>query len=195
MTDWELCYVEGRTPWDKGAPSPPLQAWLQRQPPGGLALVPGCGLGHDVAMLREAGWDAVGVDLSATAVALARAAHPQHAEHLLQGDLFDLPADWQGRFDLVLEHTCLCALPPERRADYARAVTRLLRPGGRLAGIWFINPEMDPGESGPPFGISVAELDALWPADAWRIVEDRIPAEAYAGRESRERLRVLEKLA
>jgi SAM-dependent methyltransferase len=193
MTDWESCYIEENTPWDKGAPSPPLSAWVQKQSLQGRALVPGCGIGHDVVLLAEAGLDAVGVDLSATAVQRACARHPGHASRFVLGDLFALPAEWTGSFDYVFEHTCLCALPPELRAAYAETVGRLLKAGGKLVGVWFINPDMEPGESGPPFGLSPEELDDLFPEGQWRIIEDRIPGEAYEGREGRERLRVLEK--
>lgn len=155
--------------------------------------MPGCGIGHDVVLLAEAGLDAVGVDLSATAVQRARAGHPGHASRFVLGDLFALPAEWTGSFEYVFEHTCLCALPPELRAAYAETVGRLLKPGGKLVGVWFINPDMEPGESGPPFGLSPEELDALFPASLWKISEDYIPGEAYEGREGRERLRVLEK--
>src|SRR5690606_9999113 len=101
MTDWESCYVEGNTPWDKGAPSPPLSAWIGKYKPQGRALVPGCGIGHDVVLLAESGMDALGVDLSETAVQRARARHPDHADRFHLGDLFDLPAEWSGRFDYV----------------------------------------------------------------------------------------------
>lgn len=193
MTDWESCYLEENTPWDKGAPSPSLSAWVQQQALGGRGLVPGCGIGHDVVMLAEAGVDALGVDLSATAVERARMAYPAHAARFHLGDLFALPNDWLGSFDFVFEHTCLCALPPELRPAYAATVHGLLRPGGRLVGIWFINPDMDEGESGPPFGISVEDLQALFPAAEWTVEEDYVPAVGYEGREGRERLRVLRK--
>jgi methyl halide transferase len=194
MTDWEQCYLDEATPWDKGAPSPPLAAWVDGRRLGGRALVPGCGLGHDLALLADTGLEVTGLDVAATAVERARAAYPQLAACFVLGDLFAPPAEWGGRFDWIFEHTCLCALPPERRGDYEQAVARLLRPGGRLVGVWFIEPEMDPGESGPPFALPVAELDALFPASRWRVLDDAVPDAAYPGRHGRERLRVLERL-
>lgn len=194
MTDWEQCYLEGQTPWDKNAPSPPLQEWVARNPPTGRALIPGCGVGHDVALLAAAGSDATGLDVAPTAIARARATYPHLAERFVLGDLFAPPAEWESAFDWVFEHTCLCALPPSLRADYERIMSHLLRPGGRLAGVWFIEPEMDPGESGPPFALPVPELDALFPPERWRILEDAVPTIGYPGRVGRERLRVLERL-
>lgn len=194
MTDWESCYQEGITPWDKGTPSPPLSVWIQNQTfEKGRALVPGCGIGHDVIRLREAGLDAIGVDLSPTAIQRAAQTYPEQAQHFHLSDLFTLPSSWDGSFDYVFEHTCLCALPPALRTRYEETVYRLLKPGALLVGIWFINPDMDPGESGPPFAISLEELTLLFPTSRWEIREDFTPTAAYDGREGRERLRVLQK--
>jgi hypothetical protein len=66
----------------------------------------------------------------------------------------------------------------------------VLRRGGLLIGVWFIDPDLDPGEEGPPFPFSVAELTARF-ADGYEIVEDYVPEVAFAGREGRERVRVL----
>ncbi|MDP3377421.1 MAG: methyltransferase domain-containing protein [Brevundimonas sp.] len=194
MTAWDQLYLENQTPWDKGSPAPPLVAWLSQNSPPGRALVPGCGLGHDVAHLLSVGIDAYGLDLSPTAIERAKARYPAHHDRFWLGDLFALPPHQAGPFDLLFEHTCLCALPPELRPAYADTAARLLRPGGRLIGIWFIDPDMSDGETGPPFGISLPELTALFPADQWRILEEATPTTAYAGREGREHLRILEKL-
>jgi SAM-dependent methyltransferase len=195
MTDWEQCYLDGQTPWDKNAPSPPLQEWVQRQQPRGKALVPGCGAGHDVAMLVAEGVDAIGLDLAPSAISRANQNYPLLTSRWALGDLFATPEAWQGSFDYVIEHTCLCALPPVMRTDYEKAVHGLLRPAGCLAGIWFINPELEPGESGPPFGIAMEELDALFPSSRWQVIEDHQPSTGYPGRVGRERLRVLRKLS
>jgi len=96
-------------------------------------------------------------------------------------------------FDFVLEHTCLSGLPPALRADYRRGIDLTLRRGGLLIGVWFINPALAPGNEGPPFPFSVADLTALF-ADGYEIVEDFVPDMAFPGREGRERLRVLRRV-
>jgi SAM-dependent methyltransferase len=186
ITNWDQAYQENFTPWDKGEPSPPLMEWVSRNHVGGRVLVPGCGVGHDVACLVSMGIDAIGLDIAPTAIERAKARYPELAERFLLGDLFEL----KGKFDAVLEHTCLCALPPEWRNRYRDAVVSLLKPGGLLIGIWFVNPEMDPGETGPPFGISPDELSTLF-TPGFDIVESYTPSTAYSGREGRELLRVM----
>jgi SAM-dependent methyltransferase len=186
ITNWDQAYQENFTPWDKGQPSPPLVEWLTRNKVSGRVLVPGCGVGHDVAHLVSLGIDAHGLDIAPTAVARAKEHYPQLVERFVLADLFE----HRGEFDAIIEHTCLCALPPEWRGKYRDAVAKLLKPGGLLIGTWFVNPEMDPGESGPPFGISPEELAALF-ADQFEVVESYTPEAAYPGREGRELLRVL----
>ena len=99
----------------------------------------------------------------------------------------------RGVFDVVLEHTCMSALPPELRGDYRRGVDLLLRPGGVLIGVWFINPDLDPGHEGPPYPFSVEALTALF-AEGYEVIEDYVPEVAFEGREGRERVRVLRRL-
>ncbi|MDB6005376.1 MAG: hypothetical protein JWR15_2363 [Prosthecobacter sp.] len=186
VTNWDQAYQENFTPWDKGLPAPPLVEWLSQNTLSGRVLVPGCGVGHDVAYLVSLGIDAYGLDIAPTAVARAKEHYPQLAERFVCADLFT----FRGQYDAVVEHTCLCALPPEWRTKYRDAVASLLKPGGLLVGVFFISPEMDPGETGPPFGIAMDDLTALF-EERFQVVESHVPAAAYAGREGRECVRVL----
>lgn len=190
-TDWNQCYASNDTPWDKGRPSPVLEQYLRAHPLSGCVLVPGCGAGHDAALVASHGAQVMGVDLSPLAIERAKIAHPELPEstwHL--GDLFEVT----GEFDAAVEHTCLCALPPAMRLRYAALMRMLLKPGALLVGVWFINPDNDPGHDGPPHPLPLPELDALF-AEGFEVVEDYVPTVAFAGREGRERLRVLRRVA
>lgn len=191
--DWDECYRKGETPWDRGGPSPGLKEYLERRPIRGRALVPGTGPGHDVALAVKHGLDVTGLDIAPTGVAGARALYPHLAERFVVGNFFNPPAEMRGAFDVVLEHTCLSALPPPMRVDYRRGVDSTLRRGGLLIGVWFINPDLDPGELGPPYPLSVDDLTALF-ADGYEILDDYVPDVAFSGREGRERLRVLRRI-
>ena len=68
-----------------------------------------------------------------------------------------------------------------------------MRSGGLLIGVWFINPDLDRGEEGPPFPLNVADLTALFP-DGYETVEDYVPNVSFKGREGRERVRVLRRV-
>jgi SAM-dependent methyltransferase len=130
------------------------------------------------------------VDIAPTAIAEARALYPDVAERFIVGDLFNPAPELRGVFDIVLEHTCMSGLPPGLRSNYRGGIDLALRPGGWLIGVWYINPDLDPGEEGPPFPFSVPDLTALF-ADGYEIISDYVPDVAFAGREGRERLRVL----
>jgi SAM-dependent methyltransferase len=191
--NWEEKYQKGEVYWDKGAPSPPLKQYLEHHPVSGRALVPGCGHGHEVALAVKYGIDAIGLDIAPTAVAEARRLYPQVAERLVVGDLFNPPESMRGTFDLVLEHTCMSGLHPTLRTDYRHGIDLTLRPGGLLIGVWFINPDLDPGDEGPPFPFSVPDLTALF-ARGYEIVDDYVPNLAFESRKGRERLRVLRRI-
>ena len=191
--NWDECYQKGETRWDKGAPAPAMKQYLARHAVRGRALVPGCGRGHEVALAVEYGLDATGLDIAPTGVAEARAKYPHLAERFVMGNFFDPPEAMRGAYDVVLEHTCMSALPPTLRAHYRRGIDLTLRPGGLLIGVWYINPALDPENAGPPFPFSLVDLTALF-ADGYEVVEDYVPDVAFTGREGRERVRVLRRV-
>lgn len=198
MTDWEQRYRSGDTPWEKGQAAPPLTELLEKIEAGdwgrGPILVPGCGLGHDVRALGVLGIPLVGVDVSQSAVERARA-FPRAGDETYELADFLNPAWRDGReFSAVWEHTCFCAIDPGDRSRYAEAVAGCLPPGGLLAGVFFLNP-YDPGEeaSGPPFGVTVAELDG-WFSPWFERVDGWMPRGGFPGREGREWLGLFRKL-
>jgi methyl halide transferase len=188
--EWEKRYQEGETPWEKGEAHPALVEFLQRMPVRGRVLVPGCGHGHDVRALAASADEVIGLDLAPSAVKSA-AQYPQvGGESFVLGDLFALPKTWHGAFDWVFEHTCFCAIDPSQRAAYVEAVAQVLYPGGRLLAIFYLDPGLDPGESGPPFGTSAAELDSLF-SPRFTLESEWKPDRTYPGREGRELFRIL----
>jgi len=199
MTDWDERYRIGDTPWEKGAPAPPLLELLDRLPPeswgGGPVLVPGCGTGHDVRALAETGLVVVGVDISTMAVERARAVPAVDGESYELGDFLD-PAWRAGRnFSAVWEHTCFCAIDPAQRPAYSEAVADLLEEGGLLAGVFFLTPH-DPGEesAGPPFATSIAEVEERF-SPWFERIDGWVPERAYPGREGREWIGLFRKVS
>lgn len=193
--NWQEKYESGEIPWDKGVPAPALTDFLRdRGPLQGRILVPGCGTGSDLIPLAAAADRVTGLDIAPLAVETARRrlAGFSNAEIRL-ADIFSdcSSAPLAGQFDAVWEHTCYCAIPPEKRPDYVAAMAAALKPGGRLLGVFYLNP-WDPDEDqgqGPPFGTTGAALTETFsthfdPVDSWR------PASAYPGREGREIMRL-----
>lgn len=191
-TDWENRYRTGDMPWEKGAPHPALVAFLKINPVRGCVLVPGCGSGHDVRALAATADEVVGLDIAPSAIARAKAQPAVGGERFVLGDLFALPKSLRGAFDVVFEHTCFCAIDPAQRADYVAAVASALKPGGHLLAVFYLDPGLDPGETGPPFGVTRAELDGLF-SPRFTLLREWTPPATYPGREGRETCRLLQK--
>jgi len=123
--------------------------------------VPGCGRGHEAALLAELGYEAIGLDFSSEAIQRAQAVQGSDRTQLrwLQADLFDGAAlaaagITTGSLQGVLEHTCFCAIDPAQREAYLDTVARLLARGGWLLGLFWCHPRPD----GPPWGSDPALL-------------------------------------
>jgi methyl halide transferase len=187
-TDWNSAYERNEAHWDRGRPTPVLEAVWEKHPDllKGRVLVPGCGLGHDARWLADHGCQVVGADIAPLALERAKALDVEHRIDFRLVDLFDLPPGLRGSFDRVWEHTCLSALEPMIREQYLAGIKSALKPGAEVAGVFYINPDMEPGETGPPFGISVEELIALWEGAGFQVVEHWTPQVSYEGREGRE---------
>ena len=195
-TDWENRYREGSTPWEKGAPAPPLLEYLSEHEVSGQILVPGCGFGHDVRALAGASEAAqvIGLDISASAIEAADEHEKTGSESYVHADLFDLPQNLVGSCDYVFEHTCLSGLPPGLRTAYVEAFHSALKPGGKVLAIFFLTP-WDEGETPepPPYGVTTEELDQMF-SDRFELEREWVPTEHYPGREGRELMRLLKKL-
>lgn len=190
---WEDRYRTGDMPWEKGAAHPALVDYLKRAPVRGRVLVPGCGTGHDVRAIAATADEVVGLDIAKSAVAMAKTHPVVGGERYQHGDLFALPPALCGAFDAVFEHTCFCAIDPSNRVQYVAAVASALKPGGHLLAVFYLDPGLEPGESGPPFGVTREELDALF-SPRFELVREWKPAATYPGREGREICRLLQLL-
>jgi len=188
-TPWETRYRQGDTPWDKGAPHPALLEYIARHPLAGRVLAVGCGYGYDARALAAARSQVTGIDIAPSAIRRAESFAKAGAEDYELADLFALPAHLKGRFDWVWEHTCFCAIEPSMRPAYVRGVLEALQPDGHLLAVFYLDPG---GEDGPPFGVSVEELDGLF-AEHFALLEEWAPAATYPGRENRERMRLMKR--
>jgi SAM-dependent methyltransferase len=189
-TDWEAQYQMGETPWDKGGPSPGLVDFVASEPLTGRVLVPGCGAGHDVRAIAKAADEVIGLDVAPSGIAAAERFARVGRERYELGDLFALPRHLCGAFDWVWEHTCFCAIDPAQRPAYVESVATALKPRGRLLAIFYLDPGNDSPDEGPPFEVSIAELDRLF-APRFELEREWLPTRAYPGREGREWMRIL----
>ena len=176
---WQTRFDAGQTPWDRGGASPQLAAWLDaaQLAPCRIA-VPGCGAGHEVALLAARGFDVIALDYTPAAIdrTRARLASAGLSARVEQADVLDwMP---EAPLDAVYEQTCLCALHPDRWVEYAARLHAWLRPGGAL---WAMLMQVSrPGAAqgvieGPPYHCDINAVRALLPAPRWQW-----PAPPYA---------------
>lgn len=95
--------------------------------PGARVVDLGCGSGTFTELLRKAGYDSVGVDISPKLVEVGRAKHP--GLELIEGDIENLPFETNS-FDGAWLCGVIHHFPDPRRC--AEETFRILRPGGRF---------------------------------------------------------------
>jgi SAM-dependent methyltransferase len=150
----------GAVPWASLAPHPALVAWLDEVPElrGRDALVIGCGLGDDAEAVSRRGCRVTAFDIAPTAIARCRQRFPDSRVRYQVADLFALPDEWRGGFDLVVENRTLQSLPPgQRPGAAAAAIANTVRPGGMAWVRCLARDEADP-ISTRPWPVSRTEL-------------------------------------
>ncbi len=150
---WSARYRENQTGWDIGAISTPLKTYIdQLGNKEQKILIPGAGNAYEAEYLFRKGFKNVYVaELAEEPLQNLQKRVPEFPqEQLLHIDFFEV----EGSYDLILEQTFFCALPVDRRADYARKAFELLRNKGKIVGLLFT---FELAEDGPPFGGSKQE--------------------------------------
>ncbi len=106
---------------------------LPWSPRGGRAFELGCGTGPILRWLCGKGFIGIGMDVSQTAIAMAREQSRKLRLRFIRGDVCTPQRRWHGAFDLVVDGHCLhCILSPKDRKAFLENTRLLLRPGGVL---------------------------------------------------------------
>jgi thiopurine S-methyltransferase len=145
---WSSRYQQNETGWDLREISPPIKEYIDQLADKSVKiLIPGAGNSYEAEYLFKNNFIEVFVlDIAGEPLQNIKKRIPTFPEdHLIQFDFFK----FQGKFDLILEQTFFCALPPENRRLYAKKMNSILKPGGKLVGLLF---EKDFVFQGPPFG-------------------------------------------
>jgi Methyltransferase domain len=114
-----------------------------------------------------------------TAIARARERFPDSAVDYRVADLFGLPAEWEGAFDLVVEIRTVQSMPIEERGGASTAIAATVAPGGRLWIFALGRATQVPGGS-RPWPLVPDELAELERAGLdWESRQDRPLGDGY----------------
>jgi ubiquinone/menaquinone biosynthesis C-methylase UbiE len=160
---WENVYIQtspDALPWNAGGPDSDLVRLVQAGTiPVGQALDIGTGPGHDAVFLIQRGFNVIGIDISPSAVKLARenASNAGLFGFFQEGDIRQIPVE--DRFiDFAYDRGCFHVLAQEDRPKAVAEVVRVLKKGGLYLLRVFSDKE-PPGDG--PHRFTRKELDDL----------------------------------
>ena len=149
---WTKHYKDQNTGWDIGYPSPQIKEYIDQLEDNSISiLIPGAGNAYEAEYIWKQGFKNVFVmDISEVPLKNFKNRNPNFpSSQLIHGDFFE----HQNAYDLILEQTFFCSFIPtdENRNTYAKHAAKLLKPNGKLVGVWFDIPLTEDLEK-RPFG-------------------------------------------
>ena len=147
--DWDTVYVAGTPPpWDVGRPQPAFVRLADRGALRGHLLDAGCGTGENALLATAHSAGVVGVDVSPTAIARARAKASERglSARFEVADALNL-SQLGLTFDTVIDSGLFHVFDDENRASYVASLASALRSGGSCYLMCF--SDLQPGTFGP----------------------------------------------
>ena len=165
--DWDEVYTaDTPPPWDIGRPQPAFVRLADDGLLRGQLLDAGCGRGEQALLAAAHGADAMGVDISPSAIEQARrkAAKRGLTVRFEVADALNL-GQLGLTFDTVIDCGLFHTFDDDGRARYVTSLASVLRPGGTCYLMCF--SDRQPGEFGPR-RVRQDELRAAF-ADGWTV--------------------------
>jgi SAM-dependent methyltransferase len=145
---WNERWQKNETGWDMGQASTAIVEYMAQFPnKNARILIPGCGNAYEAEFLVANGFTNITlIDIAPKAV---EALQEKFAEipqvTVLCEDFFN----HKGCYELIIEQTFFCAIPPFRRKEYVEKTANLLNENGKIIGVLFDKQFNQPF---PPFG-------------------------------------------
>jgi 2-heptyl-1-hydroxyquinolin-4(1H)-one methyltransferase len=127
----EVPEMGSKPPWSIGEPQPELAALIKQGKFHGDVLDVGCGEAAIDLYLAEQGYTTVGLDLSPTAIELAKAEAAKRGLTNATFEVADISAftGYDGRFETIVDSTLFHSIPVEAREGYQQSIVRAAAPG------------------------------------------------------------------
>ncbi|MES2799978.1 MAG: methyltransferase domain-containing protein [Bacteroidota bacterium] len=172
---WNTQWEAKTTGWDIGYAAPAIEEYVKTiEEKAIVILIPGCGNAYEAELFVKLGFQNITlIDIAPKAVEILQEKFNTTPQvNVLCADFFQ----HEGQYDLIIEQTFFCALPTSERSNYAKKMSELLTPQGKLAGLLF-NRTFE--KQGPPFGGSASEyrplFEPFFTIDKMAITDKSIP--------------------
>jgi SAM-dependent methyltransferase len=139
-------------PWNIGEPQPEIAGLIAEGKFRSDILDAGCGHAETSLHLAAQGYTVVGLDLSPTAIGVARAAAADRGLTTATFQVADISSftGFDGRFATIVDSTLFHSLPVDRRRDYLHAVARAAAPGAQYYILVFAKGAFPEGQGPNP---------------------------------------------
>lgn len=166
-----------KPPWSIGEPQPELAALIEAGRFHGDVLDVGCGEAAVSLYLAERGFTTVGLDLSPTAIELAKAEAAKRGLTNATFAVADISAftGYDGLFGTIVDSTLFHSIPVEAREGYQQSIVRAAAPGASYYVLVFDRAGLPNGPANPVTEDELREVVSKY----WTIDEIR-PARIHA---------------
>jgi SAM-dependent methyltransferase len=166
-----------KPPWSIGEPQPEIAALIEQGKFRGDVLDVGCGEAAVDLYLAERGFTTVGLDLSPTAIELAKAEAAKRGLTNASFEVADITAfgGYDGRFNTIVDSTLFHSIPVEAREGYQQSIVRAAAPGASYYVLVFDRAGLPNGPANPVTEDELREAVSKY----WTIDEIR-PARIHA---------------
>jgi 2-heptyl-1-hydroxyquinolin-4(1H)-one methyltransferase len=166
-----------KPPWSIGEPQPELAVLIEQGKFHGDVLDVGCGEAAISLHLAERGFTTVGLDLSPTAIELAKAEAAKRGLTNATFEVADISAftGYDGRFGTIVDSTLFHSIPVEAREGYQQSIARAAAPGASYFALVFDRAGLPEGPANPVTEDELRDVVAKY----WVIDEIR-PARIHA---------------
>ncbi len=166
-----------RPPWSIGKPQPELAALIEQGKFHGDVLDVGCGEAAISLHLAEQGYTTVGLDLSPTAIDLARREAEKRGltnASFAVADISDF-SGYDGQFGTIVDSTLFHSIPVEAREGYQQSIVRAAAPGASYFALVFDKAAVP---DGPINAVTEDELRDV--VSKYWVVDEIKPARLHA---------------
>src|SRR5215211_604454 len=166
-----------KPPWSIGEPQPEIAELIEQGKFHGEVLDVGCGEAAVDLYLAERGFTTVGLDLSPTAIELAKAEAAKRGLTNASFEVADISAfgGYDRRFNTIVDSTLFHSIPVELREGYQQSIVRAAAPGASYFVLVFDRAGMPEGPANPVTADELREVVSKY----WVIDEIR-PARIHA---------------